>query len=55
MTKRYVQKRTDKRPDKPLPSAPQPSAEDLAQAADAEREMYGEDYEYLRDSGWLDR
>jgi len=24
-------------------------------AEDAEREMYGEDYDYLRDSGWLDR
>lgn len=26
-----------------------------AYAEDCDREMYGDDYEHLRDSGWLDR
>lgn len=48
--KGYSPKR-DHKPD----VAPEPSAEDLAAAEDAEHEMYGEDFEHLRDSGWLDR
>ena len=45
-----------------LPPTPQPittmedESEDLdALVEDCEREMYGDDYDHLRDSGWLDR
>lgn len=32
------------------------SEEELAALAeDCERDMYGDDYDYLRDCGWLDR
>jgi hypothetical protein len=40
---------------KPNPPRP-PSARDLAALAeDCERDMYGADYDHLKESGWLDR
>jgi hypothetical protein len=56
--------KTKKRKRQPQPAArpitameyePDDSDDLDALAEDCDREMYGEDYDHLRDSGWLDR
>lgn len=54
MSKRHRKSEKVDRP-RPAPEREQTDEELQALAADAEREMYGDDYDYLRDSGWLDR
>lgn len=57
MAKKRKQPQTpDKRSPAPIVPYLEDDGEGLASLAeDCDREMYGDDYEHLRDSGWLDR